>query len=238
MKFFKVALAAFLLGFSTPAFVNAREVNSTPSSPDAFSVHGGGTSCYSGGFVAGCEVAVDVNGNFLPTVTNAQTLGTSSLAWSNIYSVSRTNSGSEATGTIGATNSTGQGGTAATSDTITGLLIFGKVAITGIVASTTIPVNSSFETLMSTANTTVNITATPSIATTTVVGGSTGLTSGTFLILSSTGTSGVIFTDEGTLTGTRLQLGAATRTVTQYKVLTLIFDAVNSMWIEKSFGNN
>ena len=64
--------------------IDAREVsNPSSSTPDAWSAAGG--NCYSGGLVTGCEVAVDYNGNLLPTVTNSQTLGTSSLLWSNVY---------------------------------------------------------------------------------------------------------------------------------------------------------
>jgi len=178
------------------------------------------------------EFCIDYLGDAIPTTTNDATLGTSSLYWNAAY-ITTMNAGS-----AGSTDSTGIGGTGAAQFTNSGLNVFGKVAITGVVASTTIPVNASYQTIMSTANGTVSITATPSIATTTVVGGATGLPSGTYLVLTSTGASGVILSDNGTLSGSQLELGAATRTITQYKTLVLIFDAVDSKWRELSFGNN
>lgn len=180
----------------------------------------------------GAEACIDSNGNVIPTTTLDTTLGTSSLVWNQAY-INTMNVGS-----AGSTNSTGIGGTGASQATNSGLQVYGKVAVTGIVASTTVPVNSSYETVQSTSNTTVSITSTPSISTTTVVNGTTELPSGTFLIITSTGASGIILTDEGTLTGTRLQLGAATRTITQFKVLTLVYDAVDHFWREVSFANN
>lgn len=236
MKIFRTALAVFLLGTASSAFAgNGRQVG-TPTNPDAWSTFGGG--CYSGGNVTGCEVAVDYSGNIVPTVTNAQTLGSSSLAWSSVYSVTATNTGNETNGTAGTMNATGIGGTAAAQSTVVGVQVFGKVAITGVVSSTCIPVNSSYETIMSTSNGAVDITATPSISTTTVTFGSTELPSGTYLVLSSTGSSGAVFYDNGTLSGSQLELGAASRTVTQYDTLTLIYDATDHKWREIGYVNN
>lgn len=104
-----------------------------------------------------------------------------------------------------------------------------KTAFTGVYASTAIAASSSYETILSSAST-VTLTSTPSIAT--------GV-SGQWLVLSSTATGGsVVFTDEGTLTGSKLQLGAATRTITAFKTLTLIYDAEDGYWHEIAFGNN
>lgn len=100
----------------------------------------------------------------------------------------------------------------------------------GIYVSSTIPATSSYESLLSSASTSVLLTSTPNIA---------AGVSGQYLILSSTSSaSGVVFQDEGTLTGSKLQLGAASRTVSQYKTLTLIYDAVDGFWREVGFGNN
>lgn len=80
-----VLLAAAAL-FSRPAL--ARLVGTAPTNPDAWCVHGG--SGGGGSAVSGAEACVDYSGNFLPTVTNAQTLGTSSLKFSNVYATTLT----------------------------------------------------------------------------------------------------------------------------------------------------
>lgn len=122
--------------------------------------------------------------------------------------------------------------------TTTGAFILSKTALTGISTGTAITYATPYTTVMSTSNIAVAMLMTPSIATTTVYGGATGLTSGTYLVLSSTGASGVTFYDNGTLAGSQLELGAASRIVTQYDTLTLIFDATDSKWREVSYGNN
>lgn len=215
-------LAVVFLGYSKVAQARITGTNPNGSSADEFCV---------GKYNA--EICVDYLGDIIPTTANTQTLGTSALPYSALFV-----SGNITEGTAGTTNSSGVGGTAASQSIISGINVYGKVAVTGIVASTSIPVNSSYESLMSTSNTTVSITALPSISTTTVPLGSTELPSGTYLVLTSTGPSGVVLFDEGTLTGTRLQLGAATRTITQFDTLTLIYDAVDHFWREISYGNN
>lgn len=236
MNYLKRGLLSFVSILALASIAQARLVGTAPTNPDAWCVNGG--SGNAGTSVTGAELCVDYSGNFLPTVTGAQTLGSSSFYWSNAYMQAETVSGSVTEGTVGSTNATGIGGTAATQNTTNGLSILGKVAITGIVTSTSIPVNSSYETLMSTDNTTVSVTALPSISTTTVPRGTTELPSGTYLILTSTGPSGVVLFDDGTLSGSRLQLGASTRTITQFKTLTLIYDAVDHYWREIAYGNN
>lgn len=206
------------------------------TAPDAWSVYG--PKCQSGQSVTGCEVAVDFSGNFVPTVTNTQSLGLSSLVWSTVYAQNIVVNGNETTGAAGITNASGLGGTAAAQSITMGLIVNTPAVITGIQTSTQIPVNSSFETLMSTANTQVDMTSTPTIATTTVPGGTVGIPSGTYLILTSTGTSGVVLYDNATLSGSRLRLGAATRVITAQKTLFLIYDSVDNFWRETSFGNN
>lgn len=217
--------------------VQAREIGANPtgSSADLFCA---------GGRIAGNtvltanEVCLDSSGNWIPTTSNNQTLGTASLPFSAVYAVNQTSTGSETVGTAGTMNAAGTGGTAATQSIVNGLQVFGKSAISGVVVSTTIPVNASYETVLSTGGAIV-ITATPSIATTTIVGGATNLPSGTYLVLTSTSSSGqVTLQDDGTLSGSKLQLGASTRAITQYKTLTLVFDATDGFWREISYGNN
>lgn len=117
-------------------------------------------------------------------------------------------------------------------------LVLAKTSVTGISTGTALGVASSYLVVMSTSNSAVAMLMTPSISTTTTYGGATALASGTYLVISSTGSSGVTFYDNGTLSGSQLELGAASRSVTQYKTLTLIFDATDSKWREISFGSN
>lgn len=114
----------------------------------------------------------------------------------------------------------------------------GATALLGVYTSTVIPVTTSYEQVISSGNL-ILMAGTPSIATTTVVSGATPLTDGTILVLTSTSaTGGLIFQDEGTLTGSLLELGAATRTVDQFNTLRLIFNATLGKWLEESFTAN
>lgn len=196
-------------------------VNPTGASADIFCVG-----------PVGAEICVDYLGDIIPTTNNDSSLGTSALLWSNIYAVGAS------MGVSGTANAAGTSGTAASQVINSGVQVYGKVALSGIVTSTTIPVNSSYMTLASTSATTVSITALPSISTTTVVLGSTELPSGTYIILTSTSANGVVFFDAGTLTGSQLQLGASSRVVSQYDVLALVYDATDHFWREVSYTNN
>lgn len=234
-----VALVALLPGaaFARLIPLNGNAFNQTTNPPT-------NDLWCNGGQIAGnvtkaaTELCQDYTGSLVPTTPNVQNLGSAALPYANVYSVNAVVTGSDASGVAGTTGVSGTGGTAATQSSVLGVSVYGKVAVTGIVTSTIVPVNSSYETVMSTSGTTVTMTSTPNISTTTVVGGAVELPSGTYLVLSSTGASGVIFQDAGTLTGSQLQLGSATRTVTQYKTLTLIYDATDHFWREISFGNN
>ena len=238
MKNFKFALGVLLL---CAAASHARVVNNpSASTPDAWCVYGG--SGYSDGTVAGAEDCVDYSGNFLPTVTNAQTLGTASLVWSNAYLQAATISGSNTAGTAGVTPVTGVGGTAATVSSVLGIQAYPSYQVgsgdgvgQGVVASTTIPVNATYERLIGVGN--ITLTSTPSISTSTVVGGTTLLADGTYLILTSSATVAdqVVFQSSGTLAGSQLGLGAITRAVYLGHVLTLIFNAAQKSWIEISY---
>jgi hypothetical protein len=250
----RFVIAAILLA-CTAFIVHAREVNNGTldnlGTPDAWCVAGGAgyqatavTGGISGG-VNGAEDCVDFNGNFLPTVTNAQSLGTPSLVWSNIYSTNLTTTGSQFAGAVGTANVTGTGNASAPSpDTAVGTQVFQEAAVGGptestafsIFASTTIPVISSFETLLSTGS--VLVTSTPSISTRAVAGTGAILPGGTVLVLASTTTYTIVLQDQGTLAGSQLALGAATRTISKTKTLTLIWESVLARWEEIAYGNN
>lgn len=186
------------------------------------------------------EIALDYTGSLMPTSTlGTQDLGTTSLPWRNLV-----NSGSQTSGTSGTTPASGVGGTAASQSVTNGLNVLTKTQVgtlsgqtTGVTVSTIVPVNSPYETVISSGGPIV-LTSTPNISTTTVVGGAVEIPSGTMLVISSTATASVTFQDAGTLTGSQLQLGAATRAVSQYKTLTLIYDATDHFWREIAYGNN
>lgn len=106
-----------------------------------------------------------------------------------------------------------------------------RTALSAIQASTTISVTSTFETLLSTGGSVI-VTATPSISTTSIK-------DGTFLVLASTSTtSPVVLQDNGSLSGSQLELGAASRTISGNATLTLIFDLTLSKWKEIAFSAN
>ena len=93
----KKILAAFLLIFpiSAPVYARILPTSNTleQSAPDAWSVFGGGcVQNATGSTITGCEIAADFNGNLVPTVTNVQTLGSSTLYWSNVYATNVTSS--------------------------------------------------------------------------------------------------------------------------------------------------
>lgn len=182
---------------------------------------------------SGAEICVDTSGNLVPTTDNDTTLGTSSLKWAtvNAYDV---NIGDD----LAVTDAASVSGAA----TLGGMLTYTKTQIgtgtgnLGVYVSTRIPVTSTYQTVIS-SGLNVVLTTTPSIATATAAG--VQLPSGTILVLSSTSTaSSVTLQDEGTLAGSFLQLGAATRTISSFKTLTLIYDATDGYWREISYGNN
>ena len=233
---FGILLSLAVLAFSIP--VSARQIGGLPSTaPDAWSVFGGSPACYSGGTVVGCEVAVDYTGNLVPTVTNAQTLGSASLLWSNAY-FQAVNSGA-----VGTANVTGTGNaTAPTSETIVGGIVLqpsqiGNVpsSTSGIDASTTIPYVGTYELLLATAPAVV-MTSVPTISTRTVPGTGALWPTGTYLVLTSTGSGTITLQSQGTLTNSGLRLGAATRIITVGNQLTLIFNATIGQWVEAAFS--
>lgn len=184
---------------------------------------------------SGAEACLDSSGNWLPTTDNDTTLGTSSLRWATVESVD-INVGDDlsVTDDLTVTDDTTLNGLITLGKTTVGT---GQTSLLGIYASTVVPVTASYITVISSAGN-ILMTSTPNISTTTSVGGTTLLTSGTLLVITSTVTQTVTFQDEGTLTGSFLQLGAATRAVGQYDVLKLIYDATDGFWREVSYTNN
>lgn len=113
----------------------------------------------------------------------------------------------------------------------------------GITQSSTIIPTASYMTLESTStgSTVVTLTSLPNVSTSSVVGGSTPWPNGTWLVLGSTcsaSTKITVLTDNATLSGSQLHLGATSRQVGPHKILTLIYDAVNQFWDEVSYANN
>jgi len=231
----KVLLLAGLAVFiKTVAY--ARITGTQPSSPD--------TVCFG---QQGLELCQDASANWVPTSDGVGALGTTSLRFSsmNVYGTSILN-GSSTHGTVGTINTPGTGNsTFPTSLGIVGLLGFTKsqigsgTAAAGVYASTTIPVLSTLQVLLSSGVGTTTLQSVPNISTTTTFGGATAVPNGTLLVLTSTSSaSGVMFQDKDTLTGSALQLGAATRTVSADKVLVLIFNSTTGFWDEVAYGNN
>lgn len=185
---------------------------------------------------SGAEVCVDASGDLLPTTDNDTTLGTSSLRWSDVQTLDIT-VGDDATisGDLTLTGALAMSGLQNLAKTQVGTI---GSAAGGMTVSSGIPVTTNYQTLISTGGS-ITITDTPSVSTTTILDGTTELTSGTFLILTSTAANGpILLQDEGTLTGSQLQLGAATRSIGQYDTLILIYDALDNFWREVAFVNN
>lgn len=123
--------------------------------------------------------------------------------------------------------------TVAGNSTVSGKVIYPRTTITGVFGSTTIIPTSEFYVLTSSSpGGTVPMTSTPTLSTTTA-------TDGQFVVLKGTSSVATItLQDNGTLAGSLLELGAATRVISDLKVITLMFDSLVGKWIEVSYGNN
>lgn len=197
------------------------------------------------------ELCIDSSGNFIPTTNNSQQLGTSSLQYSDLETTNINSGGASLTigtgagntltqGTAGTTNSSGKGGAAASQSSNLGLTIYtpyqvgtSQTANLGIYSSTTIPVNSSFEMLLSSGVTGITLTSTPNIATTTVVGtGIVGIPNGTLLVLGSTAAAIIQLQDNTALAGSQIKAynGAATISISSSSSASFIFSSVDSFW--------
>lgn len=106
----------------------------------------------------------------------------------------------------------------------------------GLYKSSTVVVTSIYMTLISSGGAIVN-TATPSISTSTILGGvTTEFKCGTDLIVTSTdAVNTVTLQSGGTLTGSQLRLGSATRIIAKYDILELIYDCLNHAWVENGY---
>ncbi len=160
--------------------------------------------------------------------------------------VIRDANGNFATTSIGTAGSTpsgsgvnGVGGTASIGTAFPGLVSYPAYAIgsqgttgLGVTASTCIPVNSNYETVMPVGN--VTLTSLPNISTTTTVGASAAslFTNGMFLVIGSSATETVTFQSSGTLAGSGLALGSTTRVVSKGHFLALWFDPTTNNWLE------
>ncbi len=104
--------------------------------------------------------------------------------------------------------------------------------IFNVQTTTTIPVNSSYQVLVSSGGN-ETFTSTPTIATTTASGAA--IPDGTFMVLTTTTTATFTLQSNGTLSGSDVKLGASTRAITQYKGLLLQFNQALGMWLEISY---
>lgn len=140
-----------------------------------------------------------------------------------------TSAGVTSTGTntfSGTTNLTGP---------ITPTGIFAPVRSTesGVTASSTIINTAMFVVVTTTSPAAAVVTsATPTISTTTA-------TDGQFIVIKGTSSTATFaFQDNGTLAGSLLELGAASRVVSDLKVLGLMYDGTIGKWLEVFYGNN
>jgi hypothetical protein len=110
---------------------------------------------------------------------------------------------------------------------ISALAIIPSASYSAVTVSTSFsPVNTSFLVINGTG--TLTLTSTPTVSTTTAVSGQ----ELTFL----GGANPVTFTDNATLSGSLLKLGATTRALAVGDTLTLVY--YNGLWYEKAFANN
>lgn len=169
--------------------------------------------------------------------------GTSSqsLTWAGPVTLSGTQTqGAAGTSTLAAA------GTAAAASTVLGFDNTPSIALgtsgqnTGVNVSTIVPVNGSFETIISSGGAIV-LTSLPNISTTTVVGGSTLIPDGTWLVLTSTSTNSITLQSNGGLAGSQLFLGAATRVIALHKTIVLQFfqnPGGAAYWEERAYIND
>lgn len=232
-------------GMAVPLHARMIGVNPTGTSADQFCAGGRINSNLT---TAAAELCVDSSGNWIPTTAGSQQLGTNALQFSDVE-VSTINAGGKtlvlgAAGAVTVSGAVSSGSTAASQTSIAGAGVLTQVAVgtgtqagAGLINGSTIPYNSSFEMLLGTGiATNVTMQNQPTITTTTPAG--IPLPSGSFLILTSTSSSGVTLIDNGTLTGTLLRLGAATRAISSQKTIMLIFSQTDGFWREVSYGNN
>lgn len=185
--------------------------------------------------------------NILPVTNNAENLGNTSNEWQNVETFKLNSGGSDITeGTAGVGNLQGTGqGTAPSQLAVAGTVVMqpfqfgtGQTGLLGIYVSSTIPVGSNYVLLLSSGGGgggNLVMTALPAISTTTSFHGATAIADGTLLVITSTASASITLQDNGTLSGSLLNLGAATRAITSKRILTLIFSKTLGLWREQSY---
>ena len=110
-------------------------------------------------------------------------------------------------------------------------------SFSGVLVGTTIVVSSAYHVITADSGSTT-LTTTPSVSTTTTAG--LALPSGFEVTFRGTSdTDFVVFTDDDTLAGSQLELGANTRDLGEDDILVLIWDATagtTGRWLEKSYS--
>ena len=106
---------------------------------------------------------------------------------------------------------------------------YNQCTLSGVYVSTSVTASCPYMVLIA-SGTPLTMTSTPTISTTSAV-------TGQFLIITSTA-SAITLQDNGTLTGSLLELGDTTRVISANKILLLLFDANNGKWAELAYGNN
>lgn len=104
----------------------------------------------------------------------------------------------------------------------------------GLYISSSIPFTSEYESVIG-SNTAITLTSIPSISTGPASGGC--FTTPQYLVLTSSFTT-VTLQSNGTLSGSGLKLGAATRAIAPNNVLSLAFNPDTCVWMEESFSAN
>lgn len=114
-------------------------------------------------------------------------------------------------------------------------MLLPRTTTSGFYASSTVVASAGlFQVVTSSGGGPILVTATPSVSTRTVAITGDLFPDGMVLVIASSGTTTntIIFQDEASLTGSKLELGAATRTLSGSAMLGLIWDATLGKWRE------
>lgn len=190
----------------------------------------------------GDSLRVDANGNVV--ISSNVTVGGSFTQNGNIFQTgNETVSGNSTNGTAASGSYAVPATTPPSFLAAKGTFVMGpRVALglsgpTGLASTNTIPVNGSFETVISSGSNLL-MAATPTVSTNTLVGGTVGIADGTILVIASSATQVITLQSNGLLSGSLLKLGATTRAITQFKRITLQFDATEGMWEEIAYSSD
>lgn len=111
-----------------------------------------------------------------------------------------------------------------------GEFVVSQTAVQSLSAGSTIPNSGNATVLVAGNGGAVTLTSTPTIAD--------GIAGGQILTITGTSANTVTLQDEGTLPGSNIQLGAATRVLGQGDILVMEFYESDSFWYERSFSDN